>query len=293
MRALAAVLALAAASAAAQEAAPATPPGAAPAAQPAPPPPPAPPASPQAATAQAPEQRPPPSPPPSYAPPPPGYAPPPPGYAPPPPGYAPPPPGYAPPRPPPGQPPAYARPGARRDPWYIGFGIGTGSARFVAADGTRVSFTDWAGADPFTLSLNFKVGATLSPDLLLGFDVTAVRTQSIYRDSFGGESTVGIQVNNYDAMLTWFPMGEGFFLRGGAGFASLVADTTGAVGTARGSQGGVGVVAGLGYAFWLGRSFNLTLNLDLSGQSYGKSDSDPFQPKSSSAVNFFVGFDWY
>ncbi len=259
MRALAACLALIGATALAEEPpAAAPPPAGSPAVQPAPPPP-------------------------GYAPQPPGYAPPPPGYAPPPPGYAPPPPGYAPP---------YGPPPRLRDRWYIGFGIGSGSARFTSADGSQVSFRDWVGGDPLTLSLNFKVGATLSPRLLLGFDVTAVRTQSTYQ-SLGRELTVGLQVNNYDLMLTWFPSGTGFFLRGGAGVAALVADADAGGGPLRFSKGGVGIVAGAGYAIWVGRSFNLTFNLDLSGQAYEKSETDPASPKTSSALNAFVGFDWY
>jgi hypothetical protein len=47
---------------------------------------------------------------------------------------------------------------------------------------------------------------------------------------------------------------------------------------------------GTGYAFWLGQSFNLTLNLDLSAQGYGGSGSGP---KSSSMWQLGVGFDWY
>jgi hypothetical protein len=221
------------------------------------------------------------APPPSPEVPPPG---PPPAYAPPP----PPPPGYAP-------PPAYYPPPRQRDTWYIGFGLGTGGGGYTQSDGTRVTFSDAVGSDPVTVSLNFKVGATLTPNLLLGFDTTAVRTAGTFDDAFGNRVTTAIQVNNYDAMLTWFPVGSGFYLRGGAGLASIVADVSVNGGGLRGSatRNGVGIVAGAGYAFWLGRSFNLTLNLDLSGQSYGKKSSDPSAPRSSSAANLFVGFDWY
>jgi len=201
-------------------------------------------------------------------------------------------PGYAPPPPPyPAPPPPYLPPARLRDSWYIGFGIGSGGARFTSADGREVAFRDWVGGDPLTLSLNFKVGATLSPTLLLGLDISAVRTQSAYQNGFGQDVTVGLQVNNYDLMLTWFPTGTGLFLRGGAGLAAIVADSN--AGRARFSKGGLGIVAGAGYAIWLGRSFNLTFGLDLSGQTYGKSGTDPASPKTSSAASFQVGCDWY
>lgn len=207
---------------------------------------------------------------------------PPPPYTPPPPGaYPPPPPGAYPPAP-----PVYARPPMTRDSWYIGFGLGSGSGGFTFDNGNHYRFNEGL-SDPVAVSLNFKVGATLSPTLLLGFDVTALRTEGTITDGFGNQATYGVQVTNYDAMLTWFPVERGPFLRGGLGLASISEDVTGG---GSNSRTGVGVLVGGGYAFWLGRSFNLTLNLDLSAQSYGKSLNEP---KSSSFANLWVGFDWY
>jgi hypothetical protein len=228
-----------------------------------------------AALAQTPEQQAPPPPPPGYAPPPPpGYAPPPPpGYAP------PPPPGYAP-------PPAYYPPPPSRDSWYIGFGLGSGGGRYTLDDGTHYRFSEGL-SDVAAVSLNFKVGGTISPTLLLGFDLTTLRTQGTAYDVVGNQVDYGIQVTNMDAMLTWFPVQRGPFLRGGLGLAEISEDITGG---RTHSRSGVGVVVGGGYAFWLGRSFNLTLNLDLSAQSYAKAVNEP---KSSSFANLWVGFDWY
>ncbi len=230
----------------------------------------------QTETQAQPQPYPPPPPPPGYQPPtypPPGYGQPPPGY-PPPPGYGPPP-GYPPP-PPPG-----VRPAHRRDVWYIGFGVGWGDGSVRDATGTFTFSEILRGYGPSNVSLNFKVGLTLNPRMLLGFDLTAVR-------SFGssGGLDVAIQVTNYDVMFTYFPTGEGFFLRGGAGAAELLVDTS--VGST--TYGGAGVLGGLGYAFWLGRSFNLTVNVDVSGQWYGRST---VAPESSRLVNVYMGFDWY
>lgn len=232
---------------------------------------------PPAQTEAQPQPYPPPPPPPGYQPPtypPPGYAPPPQGY-PPPPGYGPPP-GYPPPPPAPGR-----RAPHQRDVWYIGFGLGWGDGSVRDATGTNTFGEILQGYAPRNLSFNFKIGLTLNPRVLLGFDLTAVRS---YGSSSGFD--VALQVTNYDVMFTYFPTGEGFFLRGGTGLADLLVDTS--VGSA--TYSGVGLVGGLGYAFWLGRSFNLTLNVDVSGQWYGRST---VSPESSRLVNVYLGFDWY
>lgn len=54
------------------------------------------------------------------------------------------------------------------------------------------------------------------------------------------------------------------------------------------------MLAGVGYACWLGQSFNLTVNLDFSAQSY-RDGSDPYGllPDSSRLWSLYLGFDWY
>jgi hypothetical protein len=199
---------------------------------------------------------------------------------------------YAPPPPPPPVYPAYPvapapeRQASGRDTWYIGFGLGAGGGR-VSQGGTSYSFKDYQGNGATTdVSINFKVGATLSPRLLAGFDASAVRSAT---DANG--ATTGVQINNYDAMLTFFPSERGFFVRGGAGLSVIVEEVSvpGFASASR-STNGVNVLAGLGYAWWIGQHFNLTANLDFSGQSYGSSSD---KPERSSAWALWLGFDWY
>jgi len=175
---------------------------------------------------------------------------------------------------------------SRRDTWYIGFGLGTGSGNTTWQSGESRSFSDLNGnRDTTNVMLNFKVGATLSPSLLLGFDWTTVRATA--SDEL---ATTYSQIANYDAMLTWFPWETGLLLRGGLGLSSLTikASSFGASGSQ--TYTGANLLVGAGYAFWLGDHFNLTLGLDVSAQGYGDSAGSP---KSSSLWALWVGADWY
>lgn len=171
-----------------------------------------------------------------------------------------------------------------RGNWYIGFGLGAGLDARYTLNGQDITFDDWMqGAEEkgAKTAINFKVGGTLSPKTLLGFDGTAVGQTGTY----GGED-VQIQINNYFLMLTHFPNEEGFFIRAGGGFSNIMAKTP--VGTDVVS--GYGVLGGIGYAFWLGQSFNLTLNLDHSRQFYS---GGTYDPENSQYTAAYVGFDWY
>jgi hypothetical protein len=173
----------------------------------------------------------------------------------------------------------YAPKAKQRDGWYIGFGLGSGDASVTMAGETHAA--SWYGyADPTTVSLNFTVGATISPKLLLGFDAGLNSTQA----ESGGDSSL-VQMNYYDVGLTYFPNERGFFVRGAAGLASLswkldpYFDDT---------YRGFNVLGGVGYAWWLGDSFNLTFNVEGSKQWY----SDDVV-ESAQFWNAYVGFSWY
>ncbi|HET6922820.1 MAG TPA: hypothetical protein VFI16_06700 [Anaeromyxobacteraceae bacterium] len=214
------------------------------------------------------------------------------------PGAPPPEPGPAPAdRPAPPPPPGPAREPLQRDAWYIGVGLGWGDGRLVDASGASTFGELLRGYGPVNLSLSFKVGATLGPKLLLGLDVASVRAAGS-----AGPFDAAVQVNAYRAMLTFFPWRRGLFVRGGAGFADLVLDTS--AGSTH--HGGFDLAAGAGYAFWLGRSFNLTVNLDASAQWYGGggtaglaggvSTSPPppgWSPRRSQVVDVYLGFEWH
>lgn len=243
---------------------------------------------------EAPAQQHAPPPPQQYAPPPADQYTPPGQYAPPP--QAPPPPQY-PPAPQWAPPPQSPPPGdlartQRRGPWYIGFALGGGNGS-IADGGGRYSLEEYVGGSPTNASFNFKVGATLSQKLLLGFDTTAVRSQATYDDPvYGPETTFAAQITNYDAVATFFPMEKGLFVRAGAGLSALTLSYTNSRHSDSNTYTGVNVLGGVGYAFWLLRSFNLTVTLDVSGQSYG-SPQNASDPESSTFWTLGVGCDWY
>jgi hypothetical protein len=112
------------------------------------------------------------------------------------------------------------------------------------------------------MSNHFRIGLTIAPKLLLGFE-------------FAGASVV----RTYDLVATLFPWSEGFFMRGGFGLSSSGGE-------------GTNVTVGTGYAFWLGRAFNLTVNLDYSAQFWGSAvDEETSRSRDFWALGF--GFDWY
>ena len=177
----------------------------------------------------------------------------------------------------------------QRDSWYIGFGLGGASGASYEINGQEKTFEDWLdfwGFDDKSpkIAFNFKVGKTLSQKTLIGFDLSGAGQSGSLP---GGDGH--IQISNFFLMFTHFPQEEGFFIRAGGGLSNLTAELDWGFGSVSDTASGFGLLGGLGYAFWLGKSFNLTLNIDHSRQFYsGGSD-----PDNSQFTIFYVGFDWY
>lgn len=103
-----------------------------------------------------------------------------------------------------------------------------------------------------------------------------------------------VQLNRYDVGVMYFPWQRGFYLRGAVGLAALTIDATrgGGILSGTGTTRGLDALAGVGYAFWLGRSFNLTVNADLDFQTYGNQSSGA-DVTSARGGSLWLGFDWY
>lgn len=177
----------------------------------------------------------------------------------------------------------------RRGPWYIGFGIGGGDAGYTL-NGQSVGYSDMMrGLDSVRVAGNFQVGGTVLEQLLVGFDMLFIREQ-------GSVGTGGITVNaatqitDYNVMATYFPLVTGFFVRGGTGLALAIQDVSVGVISQSESVSGFDVDVGVGYAFWLLKSFNLTVGIDLAQQFYSKQTG---KPDDSRFWTFNLGFMWY
>ncbi len=222
----------------------------------------------------------------------------------PPPQYPPPPQAMPPaaPQPPPSAFPAPPRPQKARDRWYIGFGVGSGDGKIADAGGTMTFKEAHLDESPATLFMNFKVGATLSPKLLLGLDIGVISSaaeRSGVSTALGvADVTTSLGIVNLDAMATFFPTERGFFLKGGFGRSALTytADAKG-IGKSDTTASGWNVAGGVGYAWWLGKQYNLTATLELSRQWYeGATRTGPFllpAVEDSQFWSLWLGFDWY
>lgn len=171
----------------------------------------------------------------------------------------------------------------QRGGWYIGFGLGGGSGRARIGD-ESYSFEDLLGRSGTTGAINLRVGATVTPRLLVGFDGGAIGAIA------SGPSEI-FQLNYYDLGAMFFPWERGAFVRGAVGRSVFTIDTDGPVLAGNGTYGGWNALGGIGYAFWLGKAFNLTLNLDY--QAHFLSGSGGIDVSRGSGWSAWLGFDWY
>lgn len=159
--------------------------------------------------------------------------------------------------------PGPRRPRPERDTWYIGFGLGLGNAYWTRA-GQETSFADAFSdtSNSTRMSLVFDVGWTVSRATLLGVELAAMRQSASYLLASGQMAERGLQMTNLFATVTYFPFVRGLFVKGGLGLANLMADWSVGGQVYDESADGWGWQVGIGYALWLGRSFNLTLTAE-------------------------------
>jgi hypothetical protein len=170
-----------------------------------------------------------------------------------------------------------------REGWYLGFGLGGGGGAIRIA-GERHAFDDLLGRSGTTLAMNVRVGKTVTSRLLVGFDGGALAARASGPDE-------AFQLNSYDVGAMFFPWERGAFARVAAGRSILVVESDGPVLAGKGSYAGWNAIGGVGYAFWLGKTFNLTLNLDYQAHSF--SDAGPIDVTGAGGWSAWVGFDWY
>jgi hypothetical protein len=169
----------------------------------------------------------------------------------------------------------------QRGSWYIGFGLGAGGAARLHTSAGEFSPKALLGRSAQPFAFNFRVGATITPKLLLGFDGGALAFSA-------NRPSETFQQNFYDLGIMYFPWERGLYLRGAAGLSALALETDGPVLRGKDAIGGYNVLGGVGYAFWLLRSFNLTVNVDYQRHFYSHD-----LVEGSGGLSAWVGFDWY
>jgi hypothetical protein len=184
----------------------------------------------------------------------------------------------------------------RRDSWYVALAAGGGDAHLTFGDPPSgyedtLSMREVFGKSPTRLSFDLQLGATVSPHVLLGADLSLFMAAA-RRETPMGDAHRSLNIGTLTAMATVFPWRTGPFLRGGLGVASYWTRATFPnAPTVSADSSGLALTAGVGYAAWLGRSFNLIVSLDASGQSYN--DPSPDVPDTSSFWALRLGAGWY
>ena len=173
----------------------------------------------------------------------------------------------------------------KKSNWYIGFGVGTGELK-VEGETMDDAFDEYPTIDVGQeVTFNIGVGAIINPKLHLGFDVSAIRQSA--EDDF--DQTLDLQVNNYFAALSYYPTGKGFFLKAGAGISAAVVELDTAFVDDSETYSGTGFLLGIGYDFWIGKSFNLGIHAEYSKQSYSDSDA----PDDTEFTSIYLSFYWF
>ena len=133
--------------------------------------------------------------------------------------------------------------------WYIGFGAGGGTGWIDPAAGS-------ASSKEGGVALSFKVGAVLSPSMLLGLDISAWRYQ--------GSAGRSLQFNHYDIALTGYLVPRlGLYLKGGAGVGFAILEFSD--GSSASTQEGLDLKGAIGWELPIFR--NLFVGLELAQAS--------------------------
>jgi hypothetical protein len=171
--------------------------------------------------------------------------------------------------------------------WYIGFGIGGGDLKI---EGKRLDdeLGDVPGLDIGTeVMINLGVGMILNPKIHLGLDVSSIG-QTVKSDMVRSE--LDLQVTNIFGAATYYPMDKGLSIKGGLGPSVLRAKTVFPGGLEKSEDyNGFGMLLGLGYEFWLGKSFNLGGRLEYSKQYYNGDQA----PDDTEFIALYLSFYWF
>jgi hypothetical protein len=173
--------------------------------------------------------------------------------------------------------PAPAERPHQRSGFFIGFGLGGGSAQWEGSAGR-----DGGGVG------NFRVGYAVAPNWTVGLESSSW----VKREDGGviGDLTLIYNVSTFGA--TYFPGNGGTFLKGGVGFAAASVEDIGYLPGFGNSkyeidQSGFGFLAAAGYEWRLTDKFAIGPEIEFVYLSVG----DPF--KDANYMSATVMMDWY
>lgn len=174
---------------------------------------------------------------------------------------------------------ASARPAAaeafaqKRDGWFVGFGVGGGTAALTHGGES----TDREGAP----AGSFRAGFDFSPELGLGLETNGwSKSENV---SGGGTATTTLSVGA--ATLYYHPPTNGLVLRGGVGYGTANAKVQFGSTSVSGSESGFGFTVGAQYDFRVRRTFSLGPTVDFGWMTLSDFDAN--------YVNFGLSFDWH
>jgi hypothetical protein len=154
--------------------------------------------------------------------------------------------------------PAAAQHAQVREGFWANVGAGWGSMG-VSCDGC--DGVDRTGSYTGSLAL----GGTLRPNVLVGAE---------FNGWSKSEEGATVRLANASAAAYWYPMVQsGLFLKGGAGYSRLSADD----GIVSASDGGFGVLAGLGYDVRVARTTSITPVVNYFRGVFDGGSADVFQ----------------
>ena len=171
--------------------------------------------------------------------------------------------------------------------WYAGRDIGVGSGQLpINSESTLMQDQISSGSGSGGV---FEIGLTVNPKLLIGIRMGGYGDYQT-ENNF---SNTRRDVSTFFLAGSYFPKSKGLFYRGGLGYSSYSFKSETFVPSSQRDEilhdysvAGIGGEIGLGYAFWMGRSFNLTLSGNIGGNYFKDAEVSIWK-------QYSLGLMWY
>lgn len=177
--------------------------------------------------------------------------------------------------------------------WYIGFGIGSGLG-YINTDQSKNQLIPEAADknhdvdNSYNLTWQFGLGAIINSYFNSGIEISYFNCNIDYKDTDELYSST-VYIYNYFLVGSYYPFINGLSFKLGGGGSTYSESSSGKkASNADISVHGYGFIAGIGYDFKLGNTFNLGLHLDCSKQFYHKKGLDD-----TTVISLYASFYWF